>query len=304
MVTPPAPARRHSAVSNRTFRVAIFLLALASLASLAGICPLFAQVVPLGAGAGSTYRLGPKDLISIKVLEVPELNVESRVSEKGTVNLPLIGEVPAEGLTESGFAEHLKTLLEKRYVNRATVSIEVREFRSRPITVIGAVKSPGNLAFSGRWTLIEALAAAGGLADAHGDFAYVLRRAENGLSDQVAIRVDELFVQGNPKANIPIFANDLINVPATIEVTVFCLGEVLSPGALKFKSTERITVLSVIARAGGLSDRASKKMSIKRRKGESLLEEQDVDYRKILSGKEPDVALEDGDVLVIKESLL
>lgn len=271
--------------------------------ALAAAVGLGAQTVVPGS-AESSYRLGPKDLIAIRVLEVPELNVESRVSEVGTVSLPLIGDVPAEGLTEAGFAQRLKELLEARYVNRASVSIEVREFRSRPITVIGAVKTPGNLAFSGRWTLIEALAAAGGLADAHGDFVYILRRAENGLSDQVAIRVDQLFVQGDPKANIPIFANDLINVPATIEVTVFCLGEVLSPGALKFKSTERITVLSVIARAGGLSDRASKKMAIKRRKGETLKDEVEVDYKRILAGKEPDLALEDGDVLVVKESLL
>jgi polysaccharide biosynthesis/export protein len=289
-----------SARPGHTIRLLSLVLALvAAPGGFAG-----AQTVPVGSQGGSSYRLGPKDLIAVRVQEVPELNVESRVTETGTVNLPLIGEVPAEGLTEAGFAERLKALLEARYVNRASVSIEVREFRSRPITVIGAVKSPGALAFSGRWTLIEALAAAGGLADAHGDFVYVLRRAENGLSDQVAIRVDSLFVQGDPKANIPIFANDLINVPSTIEVTVFCLGEVLSPGALKFKSTERITVLSVIARAGGLTDRASKRMSIKRRKGESLLEEVIVDYRKILAGKEPDLSLADGDVLVIKESLL
>ena len=182
--------------------------------------------------------------------------------------------------------------------------MEVREARSRPILVVGAVRTPGNLAFPGRWTLIEALAAAGGLSDAHGDALYVLRRAENGLSDQVAIRIEDLFVRGDPRANIPIFANDLINVPVTVEVTVFCLGEVLTPGAIKFKSTERITVLSVIARAGGLTDRASKKMAIKRRKGESLQEQVDVDYKKILAGKEPDLALADGDVLVIKESLL
>lgn len=290
--------------SGRTF-ARLSLLPALSLAMLAAVGPdaVRAQTVPVGGGAGSSYRLGPKDLIAIRVQEVPDLNVESRVTENGTVNLPLIGEVPAEGLTEAGFAERLKALLESRYVNRATVSIEVREFRSRPITVIGAVKSPGALAFSGRWTLIEALAAAGGLADAHGDVVYVLRRAENGLTDQVAVRVDSLFVQGDPKANLPIFANDLINVPATIEVTIFCLGEVLSPGALKFKSTERITVLSVIARAGGLSARASKRMAIKRRKGESLLEEVEVDYRRILAGKEPDLALADGDVLVIKESL-
>jgi polysaccharide export outer membrane protein len=275
-----------------------------AVALLAPVSALEAQTVPVTSGADSSYRLGPKDLIEVKVFEVSELNVQVRVTEKGAVNLPLIGEVPAEGLTAKGFAARLKELLESRYVNRASVSVEVLEFRSRPITVIGAVRSPGNLAFPGRWTLIEAIAAAGGLADAHGDFAYVLRRAENGLSDQVAIRIDSLFVQGDPKANIPIFANDLINVPTTTEVTIFCLGEVLSPGALKFKSTERITVLSVIARAGGLSDRASKRLAVKRRKGESLQEEIEVDYKKILAGKEPDITLSDGDVLVVKESLL
>lgn len=292
MSSPPAPTRRVRPPSP--FATVALLLVVAGL----GAASAAAQ------SGGSTYRLGPKDLIAIKVYEVPELNIESRVTEQGSVNLPLIGEVPAEGLTEAGFAQRLKELLEARYVNRASVSVEVREFRSRPITVIGAVKTPGNLAFPGRWTLIEVLAAAGGLSDAHGEFAYILRRAENGLSDQVAVRIDDLFVRSDAKANLPIFANDLINVPSTVEVTIFCLGEVLSPGALKFRSTERITVLSVIARAGGLSDRASKKMAIKRRKGQTLQEEIEVDYKKILAGKEPDLELRDGDVLVIKESLL
>ena len=260
--------------------------------------------VPAGTLATSgSYRLGPRDLISVKVFEVPELNVESRVSEKGTVNLPLIGDVPAEGLTADEFGKRLEELLEERYVNRASVAIEVREFRSRPIVVMGAVKSPGNLAFPGRWTLLEALAAAGGLAEGHGDYVNVLRRANNGLTDQIAIRVDDLLVHGEPRANIPIFANDLINVPVPSAVTIFCLGEVTSPGAQQFRSTDRITVLSAIARAGGLSARASKKISVKRRKGESLQQEIEIDYRKILSGKEPDMTLRDGDVLVIKESL-
>lgn len=257
---------------------------------------------PEPARAGG-YRLGPRDLLSIKVYEVPELNVEARISERGTVNLPLIGDVAAEGLTSEEFETRLKGLLEARYVNRASVSIEIRELRSRPIVVMGAVKSPGNLAFPGRWTLLEALAAAGGLSDAHTDVITVLRRAPNGLTDQVAVPVADLLVRGDPRANIPIFANDLINVPGAVTITVFCLGEVRSPGALTFKSTERVTVLSVIARAGGLSDRASKKISLKRRKGESLQEELDIDYKRILAGKEPDLTLRDGDVLVVKESL-
>lgn len=274
------------------------LLGTATLAQTPG-APVPASSVSIA----GTYRLGPRDLIRVKVFEVPELNVESRVAERGTVNLPLIGDVPAQGLTPEEFGARLEELLEERYVNRASVAIEVLEFRSRPIVVMGAVKSPGNLAFPGRWTLLEALAAAGGLAEGHGDYINVLRRANNGLTDQIAIRVDDLLVRGEARANIPIFANDLINVPVPSEVTIFCLGEVVSPGAQKFRSTERVTVLSAIARAGGLSARASKKISIKRRKGESLQQEIEIDYRKILSGKEPDMTLRDGDVLVIKESL-
>ena len=258
-----------------------------------------AQVVPPSAG----YRLGPKDLVRIRVFEVPELNVESRVSESGMANLPLIGDVPASGLTETEFAARLEELLESRYVNRASVSVQVTEFRSRPITLIGAVKTPGNLAFPGRWTLLDALAAAGGLADNHGDLIHVLRRADNGLTDQLEIPVDELMVRGDPEANLPIYANDLINVPARVEVSVYCLGEVRQPGAIAFRSTDRITLLAVLARAGGFTDRASKKVLVKRRTGDSLGEEIEVDYRKVLAGKDPDPALGEGDVVVVKESL-
>jgi polysaccharide export outer membrane protein len=169
---------------------------------------------------------------------------------------------------------------------------------------MGAVKSPGNLAFPGRWTLFEALAAAGGLGDNHGEYVYVLRRAANGLSDQVAVRLDDLMFKGDSRVNLPIYANDVINVPVPTEITIFCLGQVMSPGAQTYRSTDRVTVLTVVSRAGGLSLRASKKISLKKRRGDSLQEEVEIDYKKILNGKERDLTLEDGDVLVVKESLL
>ncbi len=246
------------------------------------------------------YRIGPKDLLRVQVYEVPELNVDRRVNENGTINLPLIGDVPAGGLTEEELAARLKALLEAKYVQRASTSIEVTEFRSRPISVIGAVKSPGNLAFSGRWTLIEALTAAGGLTENHGNRIYVLRKADNGLSDQVAIDVTDLLVRADPRVNIPILASDLINVPTAVQVTIYCLGEVARPGALEFKSTDRITLLAAIARAGGLTDRAASRVTIKRTAGGPR--EITADYKRILAGKDQDIALLEGDVLVAKES--
>lgn len=248
------------------------------------------------------YRIGAKDLLEVKVFEVPELNIERRVSDEGTINLPLIGDVPVTGLTDAELADRLKALLESRYVQRASVSVFVKDFRSRPITVMGAVRNPGNLAFSGRWTLLEAISAAGGLAENRGDTIYVLRRADNGLSDQLVIRVDDLIVSADPDANIPIFSNDIINIPARVEVTVFCLGQVRSPGAVSFQSTQRITLLSAIARAGGLTDRASRKLTIKRRDRSGKDIELVADYRRILAGKEPDIELQAGDIIVVKES--
>lgn len=281
-------------------KIAVFIsICLVVFAAFAPVA--LAQTAPApGAGKDPGYRVGPRDLLTVKVYEVPELNVERRVSENGMLSLPLIGDVKVSGKTEEELGKDLKELLESRYVQRASVEIHVMEFRSRPITVIGAVKQPGNLAFSGEWTLVEALAAAGGLADNHGNVVHVLRRADNGLSDQVTIDLDELLVRAVPGVNIPIFANDLINVPVTIERTVYCLGEVGRPGALEFKSSERLTLLAAIARAGGLTDRASRKILIKR--GQQGQKEVTVDYNRIVAGKETDPELGQGDVVVVKES--
>jgi polysaccharide export outer membrane protein len=253
-------------------------------------------------GRDPAYRVGPRDLISVHVDEDAKLNGDRRVSEAGTINLPVLGDVPVVGKTTPEITQAVKKLLEDKYMQRASVDVQVIEFRSRPISVIGAVKQPGNLGFSGRWTLLEALTAAGGLTESHGSVVYVLRRSDNGLSDQVTIDLDDLLVRGDQAVNVPIFANDLINVPVTVEVTVYCLGEVAKPGALLFKSNERITLLAAIAHAGGLTGRASNKILVKRAAHGDGPAEITVDYKRILAGREPDVDLRQGDVIVAKES--
>jgi polysaccharide biosynthesis/export protein len=276
----------------------ISLLLLVFSLAIAAPCSLEAQTPVRSSG----YRIGPRDLLEIRVFETPELNVSRRVSEDGKINLPLVGEIEVGGMTENEAAQKIKDVLEGKLLQRASVAVQVQEFRSRPISLIGSVRQPGNLSFSGRWTLLEAITAAGGLAEGHGNLVYVLRRSENGLSDQVAVTVDDLLVRADQKANIPIIAGDLINVPGTVEVTVYCLGEFHQPGALSFKSSDRITLLTVIARAGGLTDRASNKILIKRNTPGSAKTEITANYKRILAGEDPDVELEPGDVVVIKES--
>ncbi len=248
------------------------------------------------------YRLGPRDLVEIKVLEIPELNVERRVSDRGTVALPLLGDFSVDGLTTAEARAKLETLLKEKYVNRADVSIVVKDYANKPVTVVGAVQHPGPLTISGRWSLLQAISAAGGLTDTAGRKIYVLRQAENGLTDTLEISTDNLFRSASQTWNIPIYPSDVVNVPARSTVRIFCIGEVKTPGAVEFTTDDRITLLSVLAKAGGLTDRASKTIRIKRRDASGHDVETVVDYKRVLSGKDVDPVLKADDVVVIKES--
>ena len=109
------------------------------------------------------YIVGPKDLLEIRVLEIPDLNVERRVSDNGVIDLPLLGELPVTGLTTAALRDRIQSMLTAKYVNRANVSVVIKEFASRPVSVVGAVQKPGSLTVSGRWYLLQAISAAGGM---------------------------------------------------------------------------------------------------------------------------------------------
>jgi polysaccharide export outer membrane protein len=248
------------------------------------------------------YPIGPKDLLEVRVLEVPELNVERRVSDAGTIELPLLGEFPVSGLTASEAREHLETLLTSKYVNRATVSITIREYANKPVSILGAVKIPGSLRISGRWTLIQAISAAGGLSESAGKKIFVLREGNGGKPETIEVGRDELFRGASDRWNIPLFPGDVVNVPARTTVTVYCLGEVKQPGAVSFDSDDRLTLLAAIAKAGGLTNRASNTIRIRRRGPDGHDVDTIVHFKRVLSGKDPDPTLAADDVIIVTES--
>ena len=269
-----------------------------------------ALLLVLGAGTlaaqepapAGDYAVGPRDLLEIRVLELPELNVERRVADSGVVDLPVLGALPVSGMTAQEIRSRIEQELLAKYVNRANVSVVIKEFANKPVSVLGAVMKPGSLSISGRWTLMTAITAAGGLTDKAGSRILVLRRSENGLSDTLEIRTEDLFRSATELWNIPIQPADVINVIPRTSITVFCLGEVKTPGAVPFDSEDRLTLLSVIARAGGLSDRASKTIRVKRRGPDGKDIEKVVDFKRIVAGDDPDLPIEPNDVIVVKES--
>lgn len=249
-------------------------------------------------GPSASYRIGPMDLVSVEVLEDASLNAESRITESGALELPHVEPVSVAGLTTTEAAQELSKALEK-YLQRATVTLRIVEYRSQPITLLGAVRTPGTLPFSGRWTLIDAVTEAGGLTESAGGKILVLRRASNGLSDQLLIDARELLEGGNADVNITLYPNDLINVPIATEMTVFFIGEVAAPGAVTFRSTDHLTLLAALARAGGPTERASNTITVR---SPSSGQELKVSYKKLLAGSQPDIELSDGDLIIVKES--
>lgn len=254
-------------------------------------------------GTGAEYLLAPRDVISISVAEEPSFDTEaSAIGADGTVEVPILGSFRVAGSTASEAAEALRQRLEAEYLRRASVEVKIVEYVSKPITVLGAVHRPGNLQLAGEWTLFAAITAAGGLTPNHDRVAYVRRRAANGLSDQLEIDLEALMVEGDPTLDIPLRPNDVIRIPPASEVTVYFLGEVAQPGAVKLQSTEKVTLLGAIARAGGLTDRAAHKITIRRTGRDGVSREVTARYDQILEGRSDDVPLENGDVVVVKES--
>jgi polysaccharide export outer membrane protein len=110
------------------------------------------------------YRIGPSDLLEVSVFQVPELSRTVRVNTNGGVTLPLIGTVQAGGLTGQQLEAQIAAKLQEKYLQEPQVSVFIKEFISQRVTVSGEVNKAGVFPVSGRTTLMQAIAMAGGLA--------------------------------------------------------------------------------------------------------------------------------------------
>jgi polysaccharide export outer membrane protein len=131
------------------------------------------------------YVIGPGDLLNIVVFDVPELSREVRVSQTGTIGIPLVPvRLHVAGLTETQTEQKITEVLEANgLVTHADVSVSVKEHKSKPITVVGAVMHPMVYEADRPVTLLEALAEAGGISSDAGDTIIVSRPSQDALSD-------------------------------------------------------------------------------------------------------------------------
>lgn len=122
-----------------------------------------AKVTSTATPGNSAYRIGPLDLLEISVFRVPDLTKTVQVSDVGTIEYPLVGEVKAAGRTAHELEHDLQQKLGAKYIRSPQVTVLVKEYNSQRITLEGSVKTPGIYPMKGPTSLVQAIALGGGI---------------------------------------------------------------------------------------------------------------------------------------------
>jgi polysaccharide export outer membrane protein len=159
----------------------------------AGDSKLTADAVMKAATPGnSAYKIGPLDVLDVTVFKVKDLESRVQVAELGTINLPLVGEIPAAGRTAQEIERDLEKRLGAKFLKNPQVTVYVKEYNSQRLTVEGAVKKPGVYPLKGRTTLLQAIALAEGQnTDVSSSSVLVFRRTD-GQRTAARFDVDEI----------------------------------------------------------------------------------------------------------------
>jgi polysaccharide export outer membrane protein len=252
------------------------------------------------------YKIGAKDLLEVRVFGHSELNTTTRVSEEGKISFPLVGEFDVEGLTKAEVEVKLGQLLGEKYLQDPQVTVFILEYQSKQVYVNGAVTNPGAYELVGRQHLMQIISKAGGLTSDAGNDIIVMRNDNNGQNKSLKISIEDLFLKGDAKLNIPLHPNDTIYIPLDELIKIYVTGQVRNAGAIEVKKSNlpNFTLLRAIAQAGGFSERASKGGVIIKRIGPGGKEQViKVNVKDIIKGKKKDIQLKENDVVYVPETL-
>jgi polysaccharide export outer membrane protein len=257
------------------------------------------QAPPATLQAPQDIVIGSEDLLEVSVFELPQFNTTARVQGDGTITMPLVGSIEVRGLKKRDVEAKIASALQAKYVNNANVSVNVKEYKSRQVSLLGEVKQPGAYYVMSQRTLLQLLSEAGGLSPSAGPKCYIFRAG----APKIEINLRDLMVNGNPSLNIPIYPGDVVNVPPDTKIVIYVLGAVRTPGTVQLSTTMPITLLAAIAAAGGPTESAKQTdIKIKRRQSEGEENLIKVNLKDIMNGKAEDVPLYEGDIITVPES--
>jgi polysaccharide export outer membrane protein len=209
-------------------------------------------------------------VLNITVFGEPQLSGRVRVDGDGTIPFQYLQRVKAENLTVIEIAEVLRKGLADGYVRKPQVSVEVEQYHSQNVYVLGEVKAPGKYSLPGNSTLVDVLTQAGSTTQTAGHWVLINHVKQgsaligpaiidDGGAADLKINLND--IQSGKAQNIKIQDGDTIYVPKADRIYVN--GNVRTPGA--FPYDEGMTVFEAIALAGGITEKGSNsRISIKR----------------------------------------
>lgn len=232
---------------------------MASIGCLATAFPLMAQTAPvptpmpaastaapaqpMNAAASDGYILGTNDEVEVSIFSSQSQTVKTRIKEDGTITVPFVGAVVARDRTARQLAQDISNKLrDGGYLVNPIVNVEVTQFVSNVVTVLGSVATPGLYPLDRELTVAMLVARAGGRRPDGADYA-LLKKA--GSNEEHRIDFDSLVGQWSGATVLA--AGDTVLIPDA--PMYFAYGQINSPGT--FPITSGMTIRQALARAGG-----------------------------------------------------
>jgi polysaccharide export outer membrane protein len=256
------------------------------------------------------YRIGPSDILDIRILNRPHLSREAvRVEGNGMIRMPLIEtEIQAACLTEGELAKEISARYAKYYRN-LQVDVFIKEYHSRQVAIIGAVNDQSRFELQRRVRLLELLTYAKGPSPKAGQTINIVHSSAASPCKQAdetdtaaafsSYKLSDV-LQGDPKSNPYLEAGDIVTLPEADQVYV--VGNVFMPLTIALK--EPITLTRAIAMAGGLKQDTKKdKIRVLRQEpGTAVRKEITVDLSAIEKKNSEDLALLPNDIIDVPTS--
>jgi polysaccharide biosynthesis/export protein len=245
----------------------------------------------------SALVLGPGDEVEVAVYGATDLSGHTRVSGDGNISIPLIGYIHVAGLTSSEAEGAIEEKLRQgNILNDPQVLVFVKEYTSGGVSVVGEVVKPGAYSTLGPHRLFDVLQAAGGLTEKAANRAVISHRGSE-TPNTVELSKDPAQMA---LSNVEIQPGDTVVVPAA--PVVYVLGEVTKPGGYVVGSGGGVTVLRIVAAAGGPTRDASIGGTKMLRRTPTGLQQIPVPLKNIMRAKAADIPLEADDILFIPNS--
>jgi polysaccharide export outer membrane protein len=244
----------------------------------------------------SDYLLGAGDLLQVNVFEADDLNSTVRISSRGHITLPLLGQIQVKGLTAREAEIKIENLFRSKYIKDPHVSVFVEEHFSQRVTLVGQFKNPGTYDYVSKQRLLDVMALAGGLSDKAGGTVQVRRKGNiSGKPNVFVVDLDRLIKEGRTELNVEINGGDVIFVPEA--GNFFVDGAVLRPGSYPVRN--KMVLREALLAAGGTTPYALKDSMVLIRyfkdAGRKAIE---LEYKP----ENQDMEIQDRDIIVVKSS--